>query len=173
MTSGRWVVRRSLLLGTLASVIASLLGALVVTVLLVVVLPTPEGTDAVVLKNVAVGGAYVVAAVAIVLGLIALVFGLLIMVFLARSIADPLKALRRALIALAEGDTSVRVPVFDSTEVGVLQTGFNQTSPRCRPPARCRPACAATAGCCRLGSAWRPGTSWRATSARPSGCSTP
>ncbi|WP_370328156.1 adenylate/guanylate cyclase domain-containing protein [Euzebya sp.] len=63
-----------------------------------------------------------------VLGLVAVVGGLIIMVFAARSIADPLKELRGAVVDLAEGRSDVAVPVSDAGEVGILQTAFNQMS---------------------------------------------
>ncbi|MGI9016412.1 MAG: adenylate/guanylate cyclase domain-containing protein [Euzebya sp.] len=64
----------------------------------------------------------------LVLGLIAIVFGLVIIIAAARSIAHPLKGLRRAMQTLAAGETGVQVDVTDAGEVGILQTGFNQMS---------------------------------------------
>jgi adenylate cyclase len=61
----------------------------------------------------------------LVLGLTGITTGLLITVVFARSVADPLRALRTAVAAVAGGDTAVRVDVTDASEVGVLQTGFN------------------------------------------------
>lgn len=62
----------------------------------------------------------------VVLGSIALVVGLVVILVHARSISRPLKGLRRAVARVSMGDTHVRVPVSDATEVGILQTGFNQ-----------------------------------------------
>jgi adenylate cyclase len=60
-----------------------------------------------------------------VLSLTALAAGLSITVVQARSVADPLRALRQAVARVAGGDVAVRVPVTDTSELGVLQSGFN------------------------------------------------
>jgi adenylate cyclase len=44
----------------------------------------------------------------------------------ARSVADPLRLLRGAVQRVEEGDFSVRVPVDDGGEVGMLQAGLNR-----------------------------------------------
>ncbi len=51
--------------------------------------------------------------------------GLLTTVGAARAMSDPIVAVRRALARLQEGDLDVRVPVYDNTELGQLQAGFN------------------------------------------------
>lgn len=51
--------------------------------------------------------------------------GLLTTVGAARAISDPIVAVRRALARLQDGDLDVRVPVYDNTELGQLQAGFN------------------------------------------------
>jgi adenylate cyclase len=43
----------------------------------------------------------------------------------ARSVADPIAAVRRAMNRLEEGDYDARVTVDDSSEVGLLEAGFN------------------------------------------------
>ena len=51
--------------------------------------------------------------------------GLLTTIGAARAIADPVVAVRRALARVQGGDLDVRVPVYDNTELGQLQAGFN------------------------------------------------
>ncbi|MDQ4119311.1 MAG: HAMP domain-containing protein [Actinomycetota bacterium] len=51
--------------------------------------------------------------------------GLLTTIGAARAIADPVVAVRRALARVQAGDLDVRVPVYDNTELGQLQAGFN------------------------------------------------
>jgi adenylate cyclase len=55
----------------------------------------------------------------------ALLIGLATAAFAARSVADPLQSIRRALSEVEAGNTDVVVPVYDSSEVGLLQAGFN------------------------------------------------
>jgi class 3 adenylate cyclase len=66
-----------------------------------------------------------VAATMLVLALVALCSGLLAMKLLARSLAEPLKSVREALARVERGDLAADVPVYDGSEVGVLQAGFN------------------------------------------------
>jgi adenylate cyclase len=54
------------------------------------------------------------------------VVGLFAMVMAARSVADPIAALRAALARVEAGDFSARVEVDDSSEVGLLEAGFNR-----------------------------------------------
>lgn len=56
----------------------------------------------------------------------ALIVGLLATVLVARSIADPIVALRRAIAKLRAGDLEVHSPVYDGSEIGMLQAGFNE-----------------------------------------------
>jgi adenylate cyclase len=60
------------------------------------------------------------------LGTVALVFGLLATFFFARATADPIRSVRKALARVEAGDLDVEVPVYDGTEVGLLQAGFNR-----------------------------------------------
>jgi adenylate cyclase len=62
----------------------------------------------------------------VVLSAIGLVVGLAMMYGLARSLADPVEALRRAVRAVEEGDLDQEVTVDDGSEVGLLQAGFNR-----------------------------------------------
>jgi adenylate cyclase len=52
--------------------------------------------------------------------------GLLAISMAARSVADPIAAVRRAIARIEEGDLDVDVPVDDGSEVGLLQAGFNR-----------------------------------------------
>jgi adenylate cyclase len=55
-----------------------------------------------------------------------LIIGLLTMYGLARSLADPIEGLRRAMGRVEQGDLEAAVTVDDGSEVGLLQAGFNQ-----------------------------------------------
>ncbi len=60
------------------------------------------------------------------LGGIAVAVGLLAVVLAARATADPIDAVRIALETVQSGDFDVRVPVYDGTQIGRLQLGFNR-----------------------------------------------
>jgi adenylate cyclase len=64
----------------------------------------------------------------IVIGLsaVVLVFGLLVTVLNARAVVSPIAAVRTALAQVKEGDFDVEVRVDDGTELGLLQSGFNE-----------------------------------------------
>jgi adenylate cyclase len=62
----------------------------------------------------------------LVVGGIAVGGGLLTTVGAARATADPVVAVRRALLRVREGDLDVEVPVYDNTELGQLQYGVNE-----------------------------------------------
>src|SRR4051794_2517578 len=66
------------------------------------------------------------ALVALALGGIALSVGLAVTALTAQSLAEPLDELRRALTRVQEGATDVHVDVYDGSEVGLLQAGFNR-----------------------------------------------
>jgi adenylate cyclase len=57
---------------------------------------------------------------------IALCVGVVTLLSAIRSVADPVRAVRRAMAAVEEGRTDVIVPVDDGGEVGLLQAGFNR-----------------------------------------------
>jgi adenylate cyclase len=56
----------------------------------------------------------------------ALVIGLAAMLLAARSVAEPVAAVGRALERVESGDFDTEVPVNDGSEVGLLQAGFNR-----------------------------------------------
>jgi adenylate cyclase len=60
------------------------------------------------------------------LGGVAIVVGLLAVVIAARLTADPIDAVRRALAKVEHGELDTQVPVYDGTQIGQLQLGFNR-----------------------------------------------
>jgi adenylate cyclase len=61
------------------------------------------------------------------LGGVALVFGLLAVTLAARATADPITSVRKALNEVERGRLDdVEVPVYDASELGMLQAGFNR-----------------------------------------------
>lgn len=59
-------------------------------------------------------------------GALALLFGSRIIWIAARANSDPIKGLQRAVRQLERGDLDVSVPIYDGTEIGQLQAGFNR-----------------------------------------------
>jgi adenylate cyclase len=57
---------------------------------------------------------------------IALVFGALASLLAAYATVHPIGSIRRALADVQDGDLDVELAVWDSTEVGLLQAGFNE-----------------------------------------------
>ena len=55
-----------------------------------------------------------------------------------RSVADPIAAVRRAMARIEEGDYEAHVPVDDSSEVGLLEAGFNSMAAGLRERERMR-----------------------------------
>src|SRR5579863_6938976 len=55
-----------------------------------------------------------------------LVVGLVVVTLAAKATGDPVNSVRRALAQVAAGRLSVQVPVYDGTQIGQLQAGFNQ-----------------------------------------------
>ncbi|MEJ7633290.1 adenylate/guanylate cyclase domain-containing protein [Aeromicrobium sp.] len=53
-------------------------------------------------------------------------FGLLVTVLNARAVVGPIAAVQSALFKVGEGDFDVEVRVDDGTELGLLQSGFNE-----------------------------------------------
>jgi adenylate cyclase len=62
----------------------------------------------------------------LVLSVVGLTVGLATMFGLARSLATPIEALRRAVGRVERGDLDQEVTVDDGSEIGLLQAGFNQ-----------------------------------------------
>jgi adenylate cyclase len=63
--------------------------------------------------------------VMVVLGSIGIGVGLLAVTVAARATADPVDSVRRALARVQRGEFDLRVPVYDGTQIGQLQLGFN------------------------------------------------
>ena len=59
------------------------------------------------------------------LGCVGLLSGAVAMVFSARSIADPVESVTAALADVEAGRLDLSVPVYDASQVGQLQAGFN------------------------------------------------
>lgn len=62
----------------------------------------------------------------LVLGGVAVAVGGLLALLAARATADPVRDLRRATARLDRGDFEAEVTVYDGTEMGMLQAGFNR-----------------------------------------------
>ena len=62
----------------------------------------------------------------VVLGGVGIVVGLLAVTLAARATAAPVDSVRRALVEVQQGEFDVHVPVYDATQIGQLQLGFNQ-----------------------------------------------
>ena len=60
------------------------------------------------------------------LGGTALAVGLLLAVLAARAASDPVVSVREALSKVQRDDLDVEVPIYDGSEVGLLQAGFNR-----------------------------------------------
>lgn len=65
------------------------------------------------------------AIIALALAGVVLVFGLLVTVLNARAVVAPIASVRYALGRVSKGDFATEVTVFDGTELGLLQAGFN------------------------------------------------
>jgi adenylate cyclase len=60
------------------------------------------------------------------LGGVSLAVGLLATFMAARAASDPIVAVREALAEVEQGNLDVEVPIYDGSEVGLLQAGFNR-----------------------------------------------
>ena len=72
------------------------------------------------------------------LGTVVLVCGWILTVLSARSVVAPVRSVRNALTVIEGGDLNVRIPVFDGTELGSLQAGFNRMASGLRERERIR-----------------------------------
>jgi adenylate cyclase len=62
----------------------------------------------------------------LVVGAATILVGLAVTLLVARSLSNPLRALRKALARVEAGDFATEVQVDDASEVGLLQNGFNR-----------------------------------------------
>ena len=81
--------------------------------------------SAAVLSGMLPSSARQVAGTGVFLGLVALITGAGVMWISVRSLSEPLNELRLAMTRVREGDHEARVGIYDGTEIGLLQTGFN------------------------------------------------
>jgi adenylate cyclase len=72
------------------------------------------------------------------LGIVALGNGCLLTWLSARSVVAPVRSVRDALTVIGEGQLEVKIPVFDGTELGSLQAGFNRMADGLRERERIR-----------------------------------
>ncbi|MBS43574.1 MAG: hypothetical protein CMH83_10525 [Nocardioides sp.] len=75
---------------------------------------------------------------ALVLGGVVLLFGLLVTVLTARAVVAPVESVRDGMQAVGRGHLDVQVPVYDGTELGLLQSGFNRMADGLRERERLR-----------------------------------
>jgi adenylate cyclase len=80
----------------------------------------------------------VLAITAVTLSGIALVFGALAALLAAYATVHPIGSIRRGLAEVQRGDFDVRLGVWDSTEIGLLQAGFNEMAAGLRERERIR-----------------------------------
>ncbi|HEY9556039.1 MAG TPA: adenylate/guanylate cyclase domain-containing protein, partial [Acidimicrobiales bacterium] len=66
------------------------------------------------------------AATVLALGGVTLVVGFILSILAIRATVDPIGSVRAALGRVGEGDLDTQVTVYDGTEVGLLQAGFNE-----------------------------------------------
>jgi len=74
----------------------------------------------------------------VVLGGVALTFGFAVELLAARAVADPVRTVQRAMDKIGRGDLDVRVRVYDATDLGRLQDGFNRMAEGIQDRARIR-----------------------------------
>lgn len=74
----------------------------------------------------------------LVLGGVGLLVGFEITYIAARAVADPVRSVREGLARIERGDLSASVPVYDASELGGLQAGFNHMAAGLRENARVR-----------------------------------
>jgi adenylate cyclase len=71
---------------------------------------------------------------------IGLGLGFVAMRIAGRSIVEPVEVVREALRRVQRGDLSAEIPVYDGSEIGLLQVGFNQMTAGLRDRERIREA---------------------------------
>ncbi|MBZ5734746.1 adenylate/guanylate cyclase domain-containing protein [Nocardioides sp. TRM66260-LWL] len=74
----------------------------------------------------------------LVLGGIVLVFGFLVTLLNARAVVSPVESVRSALERVERGDLDTDLAVYDATELGLLQAGFNRMAAGLRERERLR-----------------------------------
>jgi adenylate cyclase len=79
-----------------------------------------------------------VARTVVILAAIAFVVGGVMIAIAARATSDPVRQLRFALAQVERGDLGATLPVYDATEIGLLQSGFNEMAEGLRERERMR-----------------------------------
>jgi adenylate cyclase len=74
----------------------------------------------------------------IVLGGIVLVVGLFVMIINGRATVAPIQSVRDGLARVQRGELNIEIPVYDGTELGLLQAGFNRMAAGLRERERIR-----------------------------------
>ncbi|MGW0180280.1 adenylate/guanylate cyclase domain-containing protein [Nocardia sp. NPDC003345] len=74
----------------------------------------------------------------VVLGGVVLVFGSLLTVFTVRAVVAPLESVRHGMDRVGRGDWDIEIPVYDGSELGQLQNGFNRMARGLRERERIR-----------------------------------
>jgi len=72
------------------------------------------------------------------LGAVVLICGWILTMLSAKSVVAPVRSVRNALTLIGRGDLDIRIPVFDGTELGSLQAGFNRMAAGLRERERLR-----------------------------------
>lgn len=72
------------------------------------------------------------------LGGVTIVFGGLLALLVAKATVHPVRSVRRALDQVKQGELDVSIPVYDGTELGSLQAGFNRMAAGLRERERIR-----------------------------------
>lgn len=103
---------------------------------------------------------------------VGLVVGLAATVTAARAVADPVQSVAAALRAVGAGRLDTSVPVYDASEIGQLQTGFNAMAEGLRERARLQDLFGRQVGTdVARGSRWSAGSGSAASAARSRCCS--
>jgi adenylate cyclase len=79
-----------------------------------------------------------VARTIVILATIAFFVGGMMILLAARATSDPVRQLRLALAQVERGDLGATLPVYDATEIGLLQSGFNEMAEGLRERERMR-----------------------------------
>jgi adenylate cyclase len=74
----------------------------------------------------------------LVLGGVGLLVGFQVTYIAARAVADPVRSVREGLARIERGDLAASVPVYDASELGGLQAGFNHMAAALRENERVR-----------------------------------
>ncbi|GAA0945454.1 adenylate/guanylate cyclase domain-containing protein [Kribbella koreensis] len=78
------------------------------------------------------------AVIILALGTLVLTCGGFLTFLTARSVVAPVRSVRNALTVIGDGELNVHIPVFDGTELGSLQAGFNRMAAGLRERERIR-----------------------------------